>query len=351
MGQLHAVLPPISQQGDLARVYGVIETLKAVSSITDLDRLLSIILQAARETVGAEASSLMLLDHATDELYFHEVRGGSRQVQGIRLKAGQGIAGRVARTGRPLIVNDVSRSRFFYSGADRKTGFSTRQVLCVPLQVRKTMIGVLEAINKISGGGFGGQDLLLFNTLANQAAVAIENARLHNLAAYDGLTQVYTRRFFDQWFETEFVRLRRYRRDLQLLFIDIDHFKRVNDKFGHQAGDHVLAAMAQLTKGLVRDSDFLARYGGEEFILAMRETAPGPGRLAAERIRRSIETHAFEFEGSRIPVTVSIGLSSYRDDPALTPAGLIREADSALYQAKSGRNRVEVYHKEPRSID
>jgi diguanylate cyclase (GGDEF)-like protein len=321
----------------------LLHTLHSVSSVTDLERLLLLILKSAKKTMEAEASSLMLLDHARGELYFHQVRGGNKDVAAIRLKVGQGIAGKVAQTGRPMIVNDVRKSRYFYAGADKKTGFQTRQILAVPLKVRRVVIGVLEAINTVSGRGFSEGDLDLFTIFADQAAVSIENTRLYNMAAYDGLTRVFTRRYFDAWFASEFARVKRYHRPLSLLMIDLDKFKSVNDTMGHPGGDYVLSTTSQVIKSQIRTSDTLARFGGEEFILALPETAPDRAPQVAERIRAAVENYPYVFRDWPLKVTLSIGVSAYRNEPDLSASRLLDEADKALYDAKKKRNCVKIW--------
>ena len=327
----------------ISKLNEVMKILQKVATITDLDRLLRLILKSAKLTASAQASSLMLLDHATNELYFHHIRGGRREVRTIRLKLGQGIAGRVAQTGKPLTVNDVRHSPFFFPEADKKTGFKTRQILCVPLQARRTVIGVLQAINKRGKKGFDREDLILFSTFANQAAVAIENARLYNLASYDGMTRVFTRHYFDVWFESEFARLRRYKRPLSLLMIDLDHFKKINDTHGHPAGDFILASLAQILKAEIRNSDVLARYGGEEFILALTETKGPRAALAAERIRAAVARLPFYYNGKEIRLTVSVGFTTFRQEAGLSAARLVQEADKALYRAKEKRNSAVAF--------
>jgi diguanylate cyclase (GGDEF)-like protein len=325
------------------RMSELLHTLHAVSSVTDLERLLLLILKSAKKTMEAEASSLMLLDHARGELYFHQVRGGNRDVAAIRLKVGQGIAGKVAQTGRPMIVNDVSKSRYFFAGADKKTGFKTRQILAVPLKVRRVVIGVLEAINTVSGRGFSKSDLELFTFFADQAAVAIENTRLYNMAAYDGLTRVFTRRYFDGWFASEFARVKRYQRPLSLMMIDLDKFKSVNDSMGHPGGDYVLSTTSQVIKSQIRTSDTLARFGGEEFIVALTETSPDRASQVAERIRAAVENYPYVFKEWPLKVTLSIGVSAYRNVPDLSASRLLDEADKALYDAKKKRNCVKIW--------
>jgi diguanylate cyclase (GGDEF)-like protein len=322
------------------RLYEVMRTIRRLSELTDLPSLLDMVLKAAKKTMRAEASSLMLLDHASNELYFQEIRGGDEDVKEIRLRVGQGIAGRVAQTGKPLIVNDVAHCPYFYEGADRRTGFHTRQILCVPLKVRKNVIGVLEVLNKAEGGRFDREDLLLFSNFASHAATAIENARLYALAAYDGLTQLFTRGHFDGWYLSEFSRVVRYKRPLSLLLIDVDSFKGINDRYGHGAGDAALAGLGRLLRETLRGSDSAARYGGDELVAALTETPGDKALLVAERFRKAAQESRFQFQGKPIALTVSIGVASYR--PGMSAEELLREADAALYQAKTTRNAAKL---------
>jgi diguanylate cyclase (GGDEF)-like protein len=121
---------------------------------------------------------------------------------------------------------------------------------------------------------------------------------------------------------------------------DVDHFKHVNDNHGHLAGDQVLATMAQIVRGALRAEDLFARYGGEEFAVLCRDTALPKAMLLGERLRAKVEAHAFEHNGRRVAVTVSVGVASWTPK-ADSPARLIADADAALYKAKrGGRNRV-----------
>lgn len=323
------------------KLFKMLETLAYINSVTDLERLLQLIMKSIKEVMESEASSLMLLDDETNELYFSSVEGGSDKIMEIRIPADQGIAGRVCTTGKPVIENDVAHSKHHFKKADQKTSFQTRKLICVPLTVQKKRIGVLQALNKIGDSDYTKEDLRLFEAFALQVAVAIENARLYNLAVYDGLTQVFVRRYFEGWLSQEYARVKRYHREFSLLMFDIDHFKKVNDTYGHQAGDYVLREVSRLAKAAVRESDTMARYGGEEFIIGLPETNLEAARKQAERIRKAIEKHKFVFEGKEIPVTISIGLTNYVTKPQTESARFIKDADMALYRSKeNGRNRV-----------
>lgn len=174
---------------------------------------------------------------------------------------------------------------------------------------------------------------------------AVEESLQRNLfasATRDGLTGVHNRRWFDEALGAEIAFARRHDRALSLLIVDVDHFKRVNDRFGHPAGDAVLREVGGVLERTVRREDAVARYGGEEFAILLRDTALDAARICAERVREAIERACATYDGRPIPITASVGVATVRG-VAASPAALIEAADGALYQAKHhGRNRVEA---------
>lgn len=190
--------------------------------------------------------------------------------------------------------------------------------------------------------------LELKNAKQNAEQLAIElkraNDNLRELAYRDELTGLYNHRYFREVLDAEIERSHRYKRQLSLLLLDLDHFKNVNDTQGHLAGDHVLKEVSRLMSGLVRRSDILARYGGEEFAILLPETAESGAKVFAQRVRRGIEQHHFSYNNQEIQVTVSIGSASMCDDQSnVTATDLISSSDQALYEAKrKGRNRIAI---------
>ena len=327
------------------KFYKMLDTLALINSTQDLDKLLQLIMKTIKNVMEAQASSLMLLDPEKNELYFNTVEGGSAKVKEIRIQAHQGIAGHVASTGQPLIVNDVEKSKYFLKSVDQRTRFKTRQIICVPLVNRGKTIGVLQALNKRGHQDFNKEDERLFGAFGHQVSVAIDNARLYNMAFYDALTRVYMRRYFEAWLEQEFARVKRYHTNLSLMMFDIDHFKKINDAHGHQAGDYILRKLAETVKANVRLADVVARYGGEEFVVCLPETTVEKAKFSGERIRKAVEQTKFIYEGKTIPVTISVGITSFKLTPEKTAAQFIKDADTALYRSKEGgRNRVTLYH-------
>jgi diguanylate cyclase (GGDEF)-like protein len=176
----------------------------------------------------------------------------------------------------------------------------------------------------------------------------IENAyheEIYRLTTIDGLTQIYNKRYFLETLEREISRAHRYRRELSLIMFDIDHFKKVNDTYGHLAGDYVLKQLASVIKARIRREDIMARYGGEEFAIILPEIDSFNAVQFADKIRKLIEKTTFKFEETKIPVTISVGVSSVGPGSANAdlhnPVEFIKTADDKLYQAKSqGRNQV-----------
>lgn len=173
------------------------------------------------------------------------------------------------------------------------------------------------------------------------------NRQLALLSITDGLTQLYNHRYFQEEFAKEFEEARRYEQPLSLALIDIDFFKKVNDTYGHAAGDEVLKAVSQTLAGSVRSSDTAARYGGEEFAVIMPQTDLEDGRAFAEKIRTMVEAQEIDTAAGRVPVTVSIGVASIPYSQIQTPIAMVDAADKALYRAKAnGRNQVHYERRE-----
>ena len=181
----------------------------------------------------------------------------------------------------------------------------------------------------------------IYRYLAGGNIEAEYHEEIYRLTILDGLTQIHNQRYMTEFLEREVVRSQRHSRPLALLMIDLDHFKAINDTFGHLCGDFILREMTNVIRSSVRKEDLFARYGGEEFVLVLVETDKEEAILVSERIRQSIADHSFQFESSPINLTISIGVACMAGDMTITPSSLLKSADENLYQAKrTGRNRV-----------
>jgi two-component system cell cycle response regulator len=214
----------------------------------------------------------------------------------------------------------------------------------IPLTAQKKVNGVLMVCSYQSPA-FARDAQMILNLVQNQVAIVVDNSRLYEatrqLAITDGLTKVYNHRFFQELFEKEYTRSDRYNTVFSLIMLDIDHFKRINDTYGHLCGDEILKNLAGLVKSCLRSMDIVARYGGEEFAVLLPETGGGEALQTAERIRRAVEETAFMGTEQGLDVTVSLGVATYPSEGVSERADVIAKADAALYEAKEGgRNRA-----------
>jgi diguanylate cyclase (GGDEF)-like protein/PAS domain S-box-containing protein len=183
------------------------------------------------------------------------------------------------------------------------------------------------------------------------AQLAKANKQLEELSITDELTGLYNRRYLMRMLESEYRRALRHNRNLALLMLDIDHFKRVNDHFGHLCGDLVLQDIGRVVREHVRSVDLVARYGGEEITIILIEAEISAALEVAEKVRREVETHAFVCDGKSLKVTVSIGASAHPGENIRSWKQLLNTADQAMYRAKqAGRNRVVAYSVEKKNM-
>ncbi|KJH81771.1 sensor domain-containing diguanylate cyclase [Stutzerimonas stutzeri] len=177
----------------------------------------------------------------------------------------------------------------------------------------------------------------------NRRQLQAANQELQRLSSTDRLTGLFNRGHWEEMLRQDYARHRRYDRNAALVMFDIDHFKRINDSYGHQAGDAVIQRAAELIRQSMRDADIAGRYGGEEFVVLLPDTDSEGAVTFAERLRQSIEAHEVIHEGRSIHFTVSLGIADL-SQPTSGYAQLIERADSAMYMSKSaGRNQVSLY--------
>jgi two-component system cell cycle response regulator len=204
------------------------------------------------------------------------------------------------------------------------------------------VLGTLVAASR-KRGAFDDEVVRMLEVIALQAAQSLQRAQLfaavERMATTDGLTGMYNHRHFQTLLDQQLALAQRYQKPLSLLICDIDHFKVVNDTYGHPSGDRILKGVAQMLASLARATDSVARYGGEEFALILPETDTAAGRALAERIRASVEARTFDTDLGRLKITLSIGVATF-PDVAKSKQELIDRSDQALYAAKhAGRNR------------
>jgi diguanylate cyclase (GGDEF)-like protein len=218
-----------------------------------------------------------------------------------------------------------------------------RSFISAPITIRGHVVGIIN-IMSATPNFFTSEHSDRLMAFAAQSAVAIENAQLFEQAYYlsvtDPLTELINRRHFFEVVQLEFERALRYRRTLSVMMVDVDHFKNINDSFGHAMGDLVLREIATRIKRTLRTNDIVARFGGEEFIVLMPETNLVQGCQVAERVRHAVSDVPIEKEVGTVQITLSIGVAEMNEKSSNMDQ-LIKDADEALYAAKAtGRNRV-----------
>jgi len=335
-----------SEQREAGEIAVFQELGKALTSSLQLDQVLRTIMEKIDEFLRPDNWSLLLLDEAKQELYFELAVGkASQALKDVRVKVGQGIAGWVAQHGEVVIVPDTSKDTRFFGKVDEKTKMETRSIVAVPVNFRDTCLGVIELINCIGPEGFDPRDLKLLEALSDFAAIALENARhvkrIHELTIMDDCTSLYNARHMGVILDTEIYRSQRYNYEFSIVFIDLDHFKQVNDTHGHLVGSRLLAEIGEALKTNCRLIDFAFRYGGDEFVLLLPQTSKENAINVARRLHKLIrETQWLKSEGLNIRLTPSMGLAAYPVD-SKTKEGLLHLADEAMYQVKNAnRDRV-----------
>jgi len=309
---------------------------RQTTAVLEIDELLLKVCTFLLQAFPVDHVAVLLLED--DKLVFRAHRGRLTPIfkEGTTLLDADGLCRQALRNSHPVMANDVSSAKGYIQGFAE-----ARSELCIPLLSFGQVVGVLclesEKLNAFDEG-----DVPALESVADICANAIQNAnyfeRVRHMAYVDGLTGVFNRRYFEIRVQEEIERAKRYTGAMSLVMIDIDHFKRLNDEFGHLMGDDVLRQISTFFSQNLRKVDVACRYGGEEFAIIVPETTGEDAYYVAEKLRKVIQSSVFP--GVPRPVTISAGVASYPANGS-TRDELIKAADEALYSAKqSGRNSV-----------
>ncbi len=363
--EIHA-LDPQQMEDFLERRRAVI----AFASEMSLADNLAEILRKANEFVPSSAGSILLDNPLEKSPEKHQNRltfvaaFGDKAIAliGREISAEQGIAGHVYASGQAYHASNTDGDEFFFSGVDELTDYNTQSLVAIPISIGQEVCGVLELMNRQGAEKYSADDRNLLQIFAGYISISIQNIldgrRAQELAKRDNLTGLFNDHFLHVALSRTIEACFENGRDLAILFLDLDYFKRVNDTYGHLAGSQVLREVGHLLKSHIRTSGSIpARYGGDEFVLAIPGIHLEEALDLAEEIRNSIVSNVFCAKAGDIHreklnltgITCSVGLATL--DRHVEPGGslaerkstLLRLADTAMYVAKkTGRNRTAI---------
>lgn len=315
---------------------------KVLSSTLDLNELIKISIDMFLETVWASSGMLLLRGDDSPEFEVKAFKGmAQEEIEALSKNPAETWAmTTIEKEKKPIFSQEISGKTYqTYTTVNRDLPFAAY----IPMLKENELYGIVKVGAKINGQAFTDNDLEFFATIASQAVIAFENARLYSLAITDSITKLYLNRYFHFRLDEEVARSRRYNSTISLLMLDIDHFKLVNDTYGHQQGDAVLKDVSKILKKNVRNTDIAARYGGEEFAIILPETTIADAKIVADRIRSDVAKHEFQsviYGQQPVKCTISIGVAGFPLN-ADSKDSLIQKADNSLYKAKgTGRNKV-----------
>ena len=328
-----------------AEFKAVYEVSRRMAALVEPKAVRQRLLQSARDLVSLEGAAVVMTDEAETRYRVEDAVGWAAEFEGREVALSEKTwAGQVLRSGDSYLLDRVAGRgegvRFLVLDEGSARGES---LLAHPLRARNRTLGAILVTGR--PGSFDATSHRVLEILANQAAATLSVIQLKErhkaLAARDGLTGLYNRRSFDELLAQAVAREERKPQGaFALLMLDLDHFKKLNDTFGHPAGDAALRHAAQTLGRRLRKNDVLARYGGEEFAVILDGADLAKAGELAERVREALQKGQIVFEGARLSVTASFGLAVWPGD-GREPAAILAAADRALYAAKqAGRNRV-----------
>jgi len=324
-----------------AQIETIYETSHTLGERLNLDEVVDEILNIVQKILGYRFFSIFLLSGYNGVSLLGEIKDGEKK----RYPEPEALP----LTGRLReLVGSSKPIRIFDAAEDPDSGLTAdgiKSFMAVPMISRGKAIGLMHA-SSTRMGAFLDQDEKIFSILAGSAALAVENALLHQktqeLTIVDDLTGLFNFRYFNRKIGTEMMRAKRYRQPLSVIMIDIDWFKKCNDTYGHLFGNRVLQYLAERIKDSIREVDIACRYGGEEFAVILPQTKKADAEMIGERIRRRVESGEIVSadKSSTVKITVSLGVATYPEN-GKTPKELIAKVDQALYLAKGrGKNVV-----------
>ncbi|MGM0568348.1 MAG: diguanylate cyclase [Elusimicrobiota bacterium] len=277
-----------------------------ISSRLEIKELVPQIMNSFLAAAQTDKALLMLYDQKANRLKLEASRGVEIKEKNLKLKIGEGIPGKAAEKQNPVFVNSENIERYQSLFSQNLGLFGEESVLSIPFIFRERLFGVISLYGKKSGE----KDIL--SQIAYQAAVSIRNSLMYRAAVTERITGFYIKRHFTHCLEQEIDKAQRYNRDLSLLFIDIDHFKKFNKTYGRKIGDRAVFYLSEAIKNSIRFSDLAGRWDADEIMIILPETGLKKARLIARRLKKEIEKKSFQARGREYKIKVSMGIGEYR---------------------------------------
>jgi diguanylate cyclase (GGDEF)-like protein len=329
-----------SRQMDHLRVFH--DVARALTASLELEEILGAIMEKMAQFFGPERWSLLMVDDVSGELYYAIAVGeNAESLKGLRVPLGEGVAGWVAATGNPLIVPDVALDPHWSAFATKHPDLKIQSIACVPVRAGNKTLGVIQLLNS-KLDLLSEYSISFLRILCDYAAIAIQNARsmtlIQELTITDDVTGLFNARHLYTQLDEQVARGQVF----SLMFVDLDHFKSVNDTHGHLLGSRLLAEIGGLLKRSLGPNNAAFRYGGDEFVALL----PGMGKAAASGTTMALcedlrAARFLEGAGLSLHVSGSFGLASFPED-GNTVQTILRSADTMMYEAKKTRNNVAV---------
>jgi diguanylate cyclase (GGDEF)-like protein len=319
---------------------------KALTSSLDLDIILQTIMEKVAAYFEPVTWSLLMLDETSKEFYYAAAVGqGCESVNALTLKTGETLARWVVEHGEPIIISDVNQDPRIQQTSKDEFFSDACSVVCMPIRTGGKVLGIIQLV-KVDMQIYSRNEILL-QTLADYAAIAIENARavhrIQELSITDDCTGLFNARHLFTVLSEEVHRSERFGYEFALLFIDLDHFKRVNDDHGHMIGNKLLGQVGQSLRENLRLVDVAFRYGGDEFVILLPQTSKNAALLVARRLMEDFHSnHWLADETPHLSLRASVGVAGYPVD-ATDPQAIVKRADEMMYQVKqAGRDNIGV---------
>ncbi|RMD92858.1 MAG: GGDEF domain-containing protein [Calditrichaeota bacterium] len=335
----------------ILEIYSLYQIASTLSGKMDMNSMLRVLENLFKNSFRIHKYAFILMHGNSQKPELLRAFGFSRKtLKAIESAYSRNLFAEILEAKKSYYIDDTVSKRdadAIDHGFDKLKG----SLLFVPVLGEKDELLAVIHLYRDLPFGFSESEIQILERLGRQIGQVMQKILLYQhtkeLSITDELTKIFNRRYFNQRFEREMQRAIRYNRPLCIIMADIDHFKSLNDTYGHFYGDEILKTVASILETNLRKADILARFGGEEFVIILPEIDKSHGYTVAEKLRQAIESHPFEKGSPQNDnrITISLGLAAYPQD-ALMGEELLEIADKALYLAKSkGRNRVATYHK------